>query len=90
MPHDAQWQGRHFRYAAKDGSVLIETKKTHIDVQCPCIACGQSIGDKTIRFYYWLLVDGVFKLVHASARPRMKDTATIDEHLFHPTDIYSQ
>ena len=90
MPHDAEWQGLHFRYGAKSGSVLIETKKTHMAEQHQCIACGQSIGEKTVRFYYWLLVDGVFKLVHAAARPRLKNTATIDEHLFKPTEAYSQ
>ncbi len=88
MPHDAVFQGLHFRYGAKDGSVLIESKKTHMDQDHRCVTCNQSIGEKTVRFYYWLLVDGVFKLVHASARPRLKDTAAINEQLFRPSAVY--
>lgn len=90
MPHDAAFQGLHFRYGAKGESVLIETKKTFIHEDHVCIACGQKIGEKTVRFFYWLLCGERFKLVHASSRPRLRETATIDDHLFKPTEIYSQ
>ncbi len=90
MPHDAVFQGTHFRYGAKGEHVLIETKKTHMHGDFDCRVCGQRIGEKDVRFFYWLMVDGRFVLVHAANRPKLRDFSTIDERLFKPSATYSQ
>ena len=58
----AQFQGGHFKYAAKNGVVMLEIKRNG-------------------RFYYWLLIDGRFVLVHASLESRLRSMRTVTDCL---------
>lgn len=81
FPSKAEWQGQHFGYAAKSGHVLIETKKSSFEVRSTCPCCGLTRGTKESRFFYWLLVDGQLKLVHASLDSRLKPLRTIGDSI---------
>lgn len=81
FPSKAEWQGQHFAYAAKDGHLLIETKKSSFEVRSTCPTCGNKRGSKESRYFYWLLVDGQFRLVHASLESRLRPLRTIGESI---------
>lgn len=84
FPFAAEFQGKDFQYAVKNGSVLIERRRTAFltDASCPC--CGQATGPKETLFRYWLLVDGKFKLVHGSKKSKLAPMRTIGDS-FTPT-----
>lgn len=81
FPRTAEWQGRHFLYAQRGQSLLIETKKSTFRPCGTCPSCGQERGERDSRFYYWLLVDGQFKLVHAGLKSKLKPLKTIGESI---------
>jgi hypothetical protein len=80
FPQVAELQGRHFSYAQKNGVTLIESKKTVFEPDSECPHCGQHRGERTSRFFYWLLVDGRFKLFNASInKSRLAPMRTIGD-----------
>lgn len=76
FPTVAEFQGVHFKYAAKGGTVLIESRKFDAVRQCPV-------------YFYWILADGRFKLIHASQKSRLSAMRTIDEKTFTRSEIRS-
>lgn len=60
FPIRAEFQGVHFRYAERNGSVIIEIKRSG-------------------RFFYWLLAEGRFRLVHASMESKFVRMNTVGQ-----------
>lgn len=87
FPHDADWQGTHFRYAVKNGVTLIEIKRSVFIPERQCDACGQHRGTKDTRFFYWLLVGEKFFAVHASEKTKFGKLRTVKES-FSPSTNY--
>lgn len=81
FPIVAEFQGRHFTYAEKNGVMLIENKKTVFTPHGECSTCGQHRGEKQTRYFYWLTYGGRFHLVHASLKSRLSPMKTIGESL---------
>jgi hypothetical protein len=69
FPTLATFQGLHFKYAVKDGVVLIESKRDG-------------------RYFYWILVDEKFLLIHASLQSKLKRMETITNASFIPSRPY--
>ncbi len=79
FPHDADWQGPHFRYAVKNGVTLIEIKRSVFIPQSECGHCGQHRGTKTTRYFYWLLIGERYYAVHASEKIQVRTTSHGEE-----------
>lgn len=88
FPRPAAWQGIHFHYAANNKGSLIERKKTVFTTDDRCAHCGSHTGEKESRFFYWLLVDGIYELVHASRSSKFHSMQTVGDS-FEPTDAYT-
>ena len=71
FPTLASFQGLHFKYAVRDGVVLIESKRDG-------------------RYFYWILIDEKFLLIHASLQSKLKRMETITNATFIPSRPYDQ
>lgn len=69
FPTLASFQGLHFKYAVKDGVVLVESKRDG-------------------RYFYWILIDEKFLLIHASLQSKLKRMETITNATFIPSRPY--
>lgn len=71
FPTLASFQGLHFKYAVRDGVVLIESKRDG-------------------RYFYWILIEEKFLLIHASMQSKLKRMQTITNATFMPSRPYDQ
>lgn len=55
FPSTADWQGRHFVQANRNGVTIIEVKKSSFQTISTCPHCGQKRQDKDSKFFYWLM-----------------------------------
>lgn len=81
FPSEAQWQGRHFVSANKNGVTIIEVKKSSFETISTCPHCGMKRQQKDSKYFYWLLWEGQHKLIHASLYPRFKSMKTVGESI---------
>src|SRR4051794_1661578 len=79
FPKVADFQGPHFRYATKNDGVILEIKKNTFEKKGDCPHCGQQIALREPRFFYWLLIDGRFEMIHTSSKSRIGSMKTIGE-----------
>ena len=94
FPETAVFQGTHFKYAAKNGVTIIETRRSFWAEDIRCRSCSNRIGDKTERYFYWIIVGNEHKLIHASTRSKFRPLQTIadsfspsmygDQHAYTP------
>lgn len=83
----AEFQGLHFKYVVKNGVVLLETRRNAAELAA-CPTCGAN-RDRDMRYYYWLLVDGRFKLIHASRVSRLKRMEPVTDSTLVPSSAYN-
>jgi hypothetical protein len=66
FPKVAEYRGKHFQYAERNGIVLIERRKS-LDMP----------EGRAEMFCYWLLVEGIFQPVHVSHASKLAPMRTI-------------
>ncbi len=81
FPQEAEWQGLHFRFAAKAGVVLIEQRRSTFVAESSCAHCGQDRGRKDTRYFYWLIWEGNKKVIHASFKSKFGRMRTVIDSL---------